>query len=134
MSFFCILIFNCSSKKYSRPLSIAGCCIFLLCSFVSPGNDRIKKIRTLHSDKVARIEDFGDFMRYKKDKETEKKLNNAIKKTGISKSKWIAKRIKENTDTTWPETVKKIAGTWGDLPTAEKIRAEMGEDSEREPI
>ena len=68
------------------------------------------------------------------DKETEKKLKNAVKKTGISKSKWISERIKEKTATTWPETVKEIAGTWGDLPTAEKIRAGMGEDSDREPI
>ena len=68
------------------------------------------------------------------DKETEKKLKNAVKKTGISKSKWISERIKEKIETTWPETVKEIAGIWGDLPTAEKIRAGMGEDSEREPI
>jgi hypothetical protein len=68
------------------------------------------------------------------DSETEKKLNNAVKKTGISKSKWISESIQEKTATTWPETVKEIAGAWGDLPSSEKIRTEMGEDVEREPI
>jgi hypothetical protein len=68
------------------------------------------------------------------DNETEKKLNLAVKKAGISKSKWIAEKIQEKISTTWPESIREIAGAWDDLPTAEEIRADMAKDNEREPI
>ena len=68
------------------------------------------------------------------DNETEKKMLTMVKKSGISRSKWIAELIREKTSITWPENVRKLAGAWGDLPTAEETRAEMGSDSKREPI
>ena len=68
------------------------------------------------------------------DDETEAKLNNAVNKSGISKSKWIAERIKENALSVWPESVKELAGSWRDFPSVEEIRADMGNDVEREPV
>ena len=68
------------------------------------------------------------------DSETEKKMNNVIKKTGISKSKWISDLIKQKMTSTWPENIVKIAGAWTDLPTAEDIRKNMAEDADRESI
>ena len=68
------------------------------------------------------------------DDNTEKKMLNMVEKSGISKSKWIAELIREKTATTWPENVVQLAGAWKDLPTAEEIRDNMGEDSSREPI
>jgi plasmid stabilization system protein ParE len=68
------------------------------------------------------------------DKNTEKKMMNMVKKSGISKSKWITQLIREKTSTTWPENVIRLAGAWQDLPTAEEIRANMGQDSIRESI
>jgi hypothetical protein len=68
------------------------------------------------------------------DSETEKKMNNAIKKTGISKSKWISDLIKQKMTSTWPENIIKLAGAWTDLPTAEDIRKNMAEDADRESI
>lgn len=68
------------------------------------------------------------------DAETEQKMLKMIKKSGVSKSKWIAGLIKEKTATTWPESVIKLAGAWKDLPTAEEIRQETGYDTERESI
>lgn len=68
------------------------------------------------------------------DAETEQKMLKMIKKSGVSKSKWIAGLIKEKTTTTWPESVIKLAGAWKDLPTAEEIRQETGYDTERESI
>jgi hypothetical protein len=68
------------------------------------------------------------------DPETEKKLNNMVKKSGISKSKWITGLIKEKTSTSWPEPIIKLAGAWKDLPTAEEISAGMCEDAKREPL
>lgn len=68
------------------------------------------------------------------DSETEKKMNNVIKKTGISKSKWISDLIKQKMTSTWPENIVKLAGAWTDLPTAEDIRKNMAEDADRESI
>ena len=68
------------------------------------------------------------------DSETEKKMSNVIKKTGISKSKWISDLIKQKITTTWPENIVKLAGAWTDLPTAEDIRKNMTEDADRESI
>ncbi len=68
------------------------------------------------------------------DSETEKKMSNVIKKTGISKSKWISDLIKQKMSSTWPENIIKLAGAWTDLPTAEDIRKNMAEDADRESI
>jgi hypothetical protein len=68
------------------------------------------------------------------DSETEKKMSNIVKKSGISKSKWISDLIKQKITTTWPENIAKLAGAWTDLPTAEDIRKNMAEDAERESI
>ena len=68
------------------------------------------------------------------DSETEKKMNNVIKKTGISKSKWISDLIKQKMTSTWPENIVKLAGAWTDLQTAEDIRKNMAEDADRESI
>jgi hypothetical protein len=68
------------------------------------------------------------------DSETEQKMNIMVKKTGISKSKWISELIKQKITTTWPENIVKLAGAWTDLPTAEDIRKNMAEDADRESI
>jgi predicted transcriptional regulator len=52
----------------------------------------------------------------------------------VSKSQWIARLIKERTRTEWPENVKALAGSWRDFPEAEELRANLGEDAEREPL
>ena len=67
------------------------------------------------------------------DNETEKRLLQMVKKSGKSKSKWIADLIKERSASSWPESVRELAGTWTDLPTAEEIRSNFGKDAEREP-
>ena len=56
------------------------------------------------------------------DSETEKKMINTIKKSGKSKSKWVADLIREKTADSWPENIINLAGAWSDLPTAEEIR------------
>ena len=68
------------------------------------------------------------------DDKTEKKMNNMVKKSGVSKSKWIAELIREKTASTWPENVSRLAGAWKDLPEAEEIRQVMGPDIDRETI
>ena len=66
--------------------------------------------------------------------EVEKKMNNMVKKSGMSKSKWISNLIKEKTASSWPENVVNLAGAWSDLPTADEIRKSIGEDVERESL
>ena len=68
------------------------------------------------------------------DSETEKKMTNTIKKSGKSKSKWIADLIREKTAGSLPENIINLAGAWSDMPTAEEIRKNMGHDAKRESI
>ena len=68
------------------------------------------------------------------DAETEKKMINIVKKSGISKSKWIAALIKEKTADTWPDHIIELAGAWKDFPTVEDIRSGMGNDARRERL
>lgn len=68
------------------------------------------------------------------DSEGERRLSSMVKKSGMSKSKWISNLIKEKTANSWPENVAKLAGAWSDMPTAEEIRKNMGRDADRESI
>jgi hypothetical protein len=68
------------------------------------------------------------------DSETEKKMTDTIKKSGKSKSKWIADLIREKTAGSWPENIINLAGAWSDMPTSEEIRKNMGHDAKRESI
>jgi hypothetical protein len=68
------------------------------------------------------------------DSKTEKKMINTVKKSGKSKSKWVADLIREKTSGSWPENIIDLAGSWSDMPTAEEIRKDMGRDVERESI
>ena len=68
------------------------------------------------------------------DSEGERRLSSMVKKSGMSRSKWISNLIKEKTANSWPENVAKLAGAWSDMPTAEEIRKNMGRDADRESI
>ena len=68
------------------------------------------------------------------DSESEKKMNIMVKKSGMSKSKWISNLVKEKTADSWPENIVKLAGAWSDMPTAEEIRKNSGTDVRRESI
>ncbi len=68
------------------------------------------------------------------DEETEKKLNALVKKSGLSKSRWIAELIREKAAQQWPNTVKELAGAWKDFPLAEELRRFQTSDTDREPL
>jgi hypothetical protein len=68
------------------------------------------------------------------DNDIEKKVNNMVKKSGMSKSKWVAELIREKTANSWPDSVIQLVGAWKDMPTAEDIRKNMGCDADREKI
>ncbi|MBW2248342.1 MAG: ribbon-helix-helix protein, CopG family [Deltaproteobacteria bacterium] len=68
------------------------------------------------------------------DNDIEKKVNSMVKKSGMSKSKWVAELIRDKTANSWPDSVIQLAGAWKDIPTAEDIRKNMGRDADREKI
>lgn len=68
------------------------------------------------------------------DTELEAKMREITKSMHISQSKWIANLIKEKIADEWPESVKQLAGAWGEFPSAEEIRETLGEDSMREDL
>ena len=68
------------------------------------------------------------------DNDIEKKVNSMVKKSGMSKSKWVAELIRDKTSNSWPDSVIQLAGAWKDIPTAEDIRKNMGRDADREKI
>ncbi|MFC1823321.1 CopG family transcriptional regulator [Thermodesulfobacteriota bacterium] len=68
------------------------------------------------------------------DKETEHKMKNIVKQSGISNSKWIANLIREKTENVWPEKIHQLAGAWKDIPTTEEIHEKIGRDIARESL
>jgi hypothetical protein len=52
----------------------------------------------------------------------------------MHKIKRILELIKQKTGNSWPEDVRKMAGTCKDFPTAEEIRQPIGDDAERESL
>lgn len=68
------------------------------------------------------------------DAETEKKLAKAAARAKLSKSRWVAKLIRERTGLQWPEELVKLAGAYPDFPTVEEIRATYGPDIPRVPL
>jgi hypothetical protein len=68
------------------------------------------------------------------DTELEAKMREITKSMHISQSKWVAELIKEKIADEWPESVKNLAGAWGDFPSAEEIRGTLEEDSMREDL
>lgn len=68
------------------------------------------------------------------DHETEEKMMKIIKKSGVSKSKWIAGLIRDKTSETWPESITRLAGKWKDLPSPEDLRKDSNADAPRESI
>lgn len=68
------------------------------------------------------------------DEDTMARMRAAAAASGVSMSAWLAKLVQERTRTAWPPEVHALAGAWGDLPTAETLRAAAPPDSTREPL
>jgi len=68
------------------------------------------------------------------DKILEEKMRAYVKSLNISQSKWIAGLIREKLQSEWPASIHDLAGVWETFPSAEEIRAELGEDAEREQL
>ena len=66
------------------------------------------------------------------DAELEARVKASAKAMNISLSKWIANLIAEKTSEEWPDSVRRLAGSWQDFPELEEIREETAKDAERE--
>ncbi len=66
------------------------------------------------------------------DEETEKRMDKAVRESGLSRSRWVGGLIRERTRTEWPESFKRLLGASGeDFPNLEEIREGLGEDVPR---
>lgn len=68
------------------------------------------------------------------DDELEARLRVAARSANLSQSRWVANLIAEKLHDEWPATVVALAGAWADIPEAEALRAELGQDAAREPL
>lgn len=66
------------------------------------------------------------------DEATEARINAVAKKAGLSSEQWLKQIINEKTLTTWPESIKALAGAWQDFPFVEELRVNEGQDISRE--
>jgi metal-responsive CopG/Arc/MetJ family transcriptional regulator len=68
------------------------------------------------------------------DAETEKKMNQIVKKNKVSKSQWVSELIKEKIADSRPDNIINLAGAWKDFPSIDEIRAQTRKDAKREPL
>jgi len=66
------------------------------------------------------------------DEETAARMKKAAKAAGMSQSRWVAELVRKKTLSEWPESVKRLAGVWGDIEPAEELRKGVGKDVPRE--
>jgi len=68
------------------------------------------------------------------DDETAAAMRRSAKSAGLSMSAWLARLVREKTQTTWPPHVRSLAGAWAgdDFPTAEELRTGVPTDTPRE--
>ena len=64
--------------------------------------------------------------------EIEDKMIKAAESAHLSKSKWIARVIREKVADEWPQSIVELAGSWDDFPTIEDLRNKSGVDAKRE--
>ena len=65
------------------------------------------------------------------DDKTEQKARASARAEGMSLSRWVAERIERRARNEWPESVRRLAGAWSDLPSGEEIRRIRTKDAPR---
>ena len=68
------------------------------------------------------------------DDELQTRLRAAARAANLSQSRWVANLIAEKLRHEWPAEVIALHGAWTDLPEAESLRQELGQDVAREPL
>ena len=65
------------------------------------------------------------------DDDTQASLRDAAARKQVSQSQFVAELIRHATRTTWPDEVLALAGALAEFPSAEQLRAGMGQDAPR---
>jgi predicted DNA-binding protein (MmcQ/YjbR family) len=68
------------------------------------------------------------------DNEIEQKMVLAAQAAHLSKSKWIARIIKQNIANEWSDSIQQLSGSWQDFPSIDELRSNNGVDAPRETI
>ena len=68
------------------------------------------------------------------DPDTAAKAKAAAKEAGLSQSRWIAELIRVHATIQWPQTIRRLAGSWPEFPGSAAIRSGLGLDVPRQPI
>lgn len=68
------------------------------------------------------------------DQETVGKMRQAAKSEGLSQSQWVARLIRAQLESEWPQAVRELAGTWTEFPEIEELRRSLGNDVPRESL
>lgn len=64
--------------------------------------------------------------------DVEKRVRQAAKASKTSVSKWVAARVADSVESSWPPEFLALAGAFSDFPDAEKLRSGYGADAPRE--
>jgi hypothetical protein len=66
--------------------------------------------------------------------DVERRVRKAAKAAKISISKWVAERVSQSVETSWPPEFLALAGAFPDFPDADDLRKGYGEDVPRESL
>lgn len=66
--------------------------------------------------------------------ELAERMRRAAEDEGVSQSKWVAALVEQRLALRWPESVRALAGVWGDFPEAEVLRQGMADNLPRQPL
>ena len=66
--------------------------------------------------------------------DVERRVRKAAKAAKVSISKWVADRVRQSVETSWPPEFLALAGAFPDFPDADDLRKGYGEDVPRESL
>ena len=66
------------------------------------------------------------------DDKTNQRMRSAAKAAGVSLSHWVSELIRQHTAREWPDSVRRLAGAWGEDP--DTAGQASGRDVPREPL
>lgn len=66
--------------------------------------------------------------------EVERRVRKAAKVAKVSVSRWVAERVSQSVEKSWPPEFLALAGAFPDFPDGDDLRKGYGEDVPRESL
>ena len=66
--------------------------------------------------------------------DVERRVRKAAKAAKVSVSRWVADRVSQSVEKSWPPEFLALAGAFPDFPDADDLRKGYGEDVPRESL